>query len=114
VPVAGEASLFTFRNAPVELAFGSSERKEVSDDEGANDLSKKKGEKTTKLKTLWMNRRVCSCQDRKRANPLTQKTSAYAGDAYPFAVTTKGIRPHLDKVPMAFCACITELYLSSS
>jgi hypothetical protein len=49
---------------------------------------------------------------RARARPLTQKHCSKAGDAYPFAVTTKRIRLHLDNVQQAFCVWITGPYLS--
>jgi len=41
---------------------------------------------------------------------LSEKYSACEGDAYPFAIATKGIRLHLDLVQTAFYTCITGLY----
>ena len=42
--------------------------------------------------------------NQKKKRPVDPKNSACAGDAYLLAVTTKRVRPHLDKVQKAFCA----------
>jgi len=50
----------------------------------------------------------------RKSRPIDSKNSAYAGDAYLSPVTRKRIRPHLDKVPMAFYAESTGPYLKPS
>jgi len=48
------------------------------------------------------------------AMPFGKMLCPEAGDAYPFPVTRKRIRPHFDTVQKAFSMQITEPFLSST